>query len=630
MSLIKQLWIAIATVTLLALVGSLGVSTWTARYYLQEQLNDANTNIAKAIALSVSQLDKDRGTIETQLNSQGALGLYRTLRVTDLEGKVIAEYDSDDSPQGVPAWFVNLAAIKALPGEGAISNGWQPFGTLFVESQTSYANKALWNSVLWFLLLFVAVAVLAGFVGWELLGRITKPLRTLVAHAQAIGERRFITTPEPRPAELKVVVRAMNALSERVRQMLADEAQRLETLRRQVQEDAVTGLLERRQFLNAFSAQLDNPDAPAQGALLILRVCGLNELNRDLGRTTTDRLLQTLARTFRDSANRVCGRLNGSDLAVLAPPMTEFGQWAAQVAERVHAIADQHPNANLLSLPMAAVSYARTDILASILARLDTALAEAELEGARSLKIEARDEATPPARNQELWREILTTALAGAGFQLGSAPVRTLQNELIHNEAPVDLSAGEILFKTGDFLPWATRLGLIGRLDLAVVRAALERIRAGGDPVAVAISASALQDGRFIAELIALLRISPEMSARLWLEVPEEGAVRNPAAFHAFCIAVDPFFIKLGIRHAGPHFSALGNLHDLGLDYLKVDASLLRDIDSNKGNQSFVRSLVMLAHTLGFTTIAEGIDRPEQQTILADLGFDGFTGPLAG
>lgn len=630
MSLIKQLWIAIATVTLLALVGSLGVSTWTARYYLQEQLNDANTNIAKAIALSVSQLDKDRGTIETQLNSQGALGLYRTLRVTDLEGKVIAEYDSDDSPQGVPAWFVNLAAIKALPGEGAISNGWQPFGTLFVESQTSYANKALWNSVLWFLLLFVAVAVLAGFVGWELLGRITKPLRTLVAHAQAIGERRFITTPEPRPAELKVVVRAMNALSERVRQMLADEAQRLETLRRQVQEDAVTGLLERRQFLNAFSAQLDNPDAPAQGALLILRVCGLNELNRDLGRTTTDRLLQTLARTFRDSANRVCGRLNGSDLAVLAPPMTEFGQWAAQVAERVHAIADQHPNANLLSLPMAAVSYARTDILASILARLDTALAEAELEGARSLKIEARDEATPPARNQELWREILTTALAGAGFQLGSAPVRTLQNELIHNEAPVDLSAGEILFKTGDFLPWATRLGLIGRLDLAVVRAALERIRAGGDPVAVAISASALQDGRFIAELIALLRISPEMSARLWLEVPEEGAVRNPAAFHAFCIAVDPFFIKLGIRHAGPRFSALGNLHDLGLDYLKVDASLLRDIDSNKGNQSFVRSLVMLAHTLGFTTIAEGIDRPEQQTILADLGFDGFTGPLAG
>ncbi|MDR1425319.1 MAG: EAL domain-containing protein [Azoarcus sp.] len=628
MSLIKQLWIAIVIVTLLALVGSLGVSTWTARYYLQEQLNDANTNIAKAIALSVSQLDKDRGTIETQINSQGALGLYRTLRVTDLEGKVIAEYNSDDSPQGVPAWFVNLAAIKALPGEGSISNGWQPFGTLFVESQTSYANKALWNSLLWFLLLFTAVAAIAGLVGWGLLGRITQPLRTLVAHAQAIGERRFITTPEPRSAELKVVVRAMNALSERVRQMLADEAQRLETLRRQVQEDAVTGLLERRQFLNAFSAQLDNPDAPAQGTLLILRVCGLNELNRDLGRTTTDRLLQTLAGAFRDNANRVCGRLNGSDLAVFAPPVAELGQWAVQVAERVHAIADQHPNANLLSLPMAAVSYSRADVLASILARLDTALAEAELEGARSLKIEARDEAAPPARNQELWREILTTALAGAGLQLGSVPVRTLRNELIHNEAPVNLSAGDILFKTGDFLPWATRLGLVGRLDLAVVRLALERIRAGGDPVAVAISASALQDGRFIAELIALLRASPEMSARLWLEVPEEGAVRNPAAFHAFCIAVDPFFIKLGIKHAGPRFSALGDLHDLGLDYLKVDASLLRDIDSNKGNQSFVRSLVMLAHALGFTTIAEGIDRPEQQAILADLGFDGFTGPL--
>jgi len=42
-----------------------------------------------------------------------------------------------------------------------------------------------------------------------------------------------------------------------------------------------------------------------------------------------------------------------------------------------------------------------------------------------------------------------------------------------------------------------------------------------------------------------------------------------------------------------------------------------------------VRSLVMLAHTLGFIVIAEGIDRPEQLAFLVDLGFDGFAGPLA-
>ncbi|MDR1854704.1 MAG: EAL domain-containing protein [Azoarcus sp.] len=628
MSLIKQLWIAIATVTLLALLGSLAVSTVTARYYLQEQLADANTNTANAIALSMSQLDKDQGTIEVQINSQGDLGLYRTLRLTDPNGKVIAEYRSDDTAAGVPSWFVKLASIKAPAGAAAVSDGFRQFGTLYVESQTSYANKALWNSFLWYLLLFACVAVAAGLAGGWVLSRITTPLRALVNHAQAIGERRFITTPEPPVAELKVVVHAMNELSERVRQMLADEAQRLENLRRQVQEDAVTGLLERRQFLNAFSARLSDPDTPAQGGLLILRVCGLNELNRDLGRTETDKLLHDLAAVLADDEGGVGGRLNGSDLVLLAANDVEFTRWAAQIAEQIHALADQHPKADSLSLPMAAVAYARGDAIATVLARLDTELAEAELEGGHALRIEEQGGAPHEARTQEQWREILSTALAENGLQLGSNPVRLLGGKLVHNEVPVDLSAGGTVFKSGDFSPWAARLGLVGRLDFAVVRAAMTRIQKTNDAVAVTISAQALQDGRFVTELLTLLRASPKLTENLWLEVPEEGIVRNPPAFHAFCMAVKPFANKLGIKHAGPHFSALGDLHDLGLFYLKIDTSLLCDIDRNKGNQSFVRSLVMLAHTVGLTVIAEGIDRPEQQAVLDALGFDGLAGPI--
>jgi EAL domain-containing protein (putative c-di-GMP-specific phosphodiesterase class I)/GGDEF domain-containing protein len=633
MSLIKQLWIAIAAVTLLSLGGSLAVSTLTARQYLEQQLNIKNSDNATALALSLSQLDKDPVTIELQLASQFDTGHYRLIRLTDPDGKVLAEYRSDTRIDGVPGFFAWLASIQEHPGIAHVQDGWHQYGTLTLESQTSYVYVALWRNTQQLLLWFLIIAGAAGLLGSFLLGRITAPLRTLVKHAQAIGERRFITSPEPKTAELKVVVRAMNTLSERVRQMLADEAQRLETLRQQVQEDSLTGLLERQQFLNVFAARQTDPGTPTSGAALILRVSRLAELNRDLGRAATDRLLRALAQALGSNDSAIGGRLNGSDLALLAPPSVELSPWATSIAAKVYTVAEQQlttagADPGILTLPIAAVAYDRNDAVATILARLDTALAEAEMEGDRALKIDDHSDVALPPHTKEQWREILTTTLDENKLQLGSHPVRTIQGELIHNEAPVELSASGTQFKTGDFLPWATRLGLIGRVDLAIVRAALEHIQTSHEPVAVAISAQVFLDGRFVTELISLLRASSELVTQLWLEVPEEGIARNPAAFHAFCLTVKPLASKLGIRNAGPHFSALGDLHDLGLDYLKVDASLLRDIDQNTGNQSFVRSLAMLAHAVGLSVIAEGIDRPEQQEILANLGFDGLAGPL--
>ena len=640
MSLSKQLWIAIAAVTLLALGGSLLVSTLNARQYLEQQLTTKNSDNANILAQAIQSLLKERtenaeddveGIVNTMLRVQFDIGHYRQISLVGPNNKTVAYFYSDTQIKGVPAWFAKFASIKEHPGVAHVQNGWYQFGTLTVESHSSYVYEALWNNTLQLLWWFLVTTIIAGLFGTIMLGRIVAPLRTLVKHAQAIGERRFITSPEPRTAELKVVVRAMNALSERVRQMLAEEAQRLENLRRQIHEDAVTGLLERRQFLNTFSSRLANPGAPAQGALLILRVGRLIELNRNLGRAATDKLLKDLAQALNNDSGGTGCRLNGSDLALLAPLAVgpDFPSWAASVVERLHAIANEHPDASTIALAIAVVSYSRSDAVGDILARLDTALAQAELKGNRGLKIEERRDDLHPTRTQEQWREILTTAVTEDTFQVELCPVRTMQGALIHNEEVFELPADGVVFKAGDFLPWAIRLSLIGRMECIAVKTAIELINHGAESVSVTISAQTLQDGHFVTNLMALLRANPEQVERLWIEVPEAGVARNPTAFHAFCLAIKPFASKLGIKHAGPHFSALGDLHDLGLDYLKVDTSLLRDIDQNEGNQSFVRSLVMLAHTLGFIVIAEGIDRPEQLAFLVDLGFDGFAGPLA-
>ncbi|MCL2636124.1 MAG: EAL domain-containing protein, partial [Betaproteobacteria bacterium] len=82
-----------------------------------------------------------------------------------------------------------------------------------------------------------------------------------------------------------------------------------------------------------------------------------------------------------------------------------------------------------------------------------------------------------------------------------------------------------------------------------------------------------------------------------------------------------------GIEHFGRQFSEIGHLHDIGLNYLKVDASFIRAVDSQPGNQAFLKGLCGIAHGIGLTVIAEGVQTAAELAILPELGFDGATGP---
>jgi EAL domain-containing protein (putative c-di-GMP-specific phosphodiesterase class I) len=113
----------------------------------------------------------------------------------------------------------------------------------------------------------------------------------------------------------------------------------------------------------------------------------------------------------------------------------------------------------------------------------------------------------------------------------------------------------------------------------------------------------------------------------LWLELAEEGAFKHMGAFRSLCPSVKALGCHVGLEHFGHRFSQIGQLHDLGLDYLKVDASFVRGIDSNAGNSAFLKGLCSIAHNIGLQVLAEGVSTTEELQALEKLGFDGATGP---
>ncbi len=633
MSMYRQLWLAIIASMLLALAGSLLASMLSARGYLESQLSIKNTDNASALALALSQNEPDPISVELAVSALFDSGHYELIRVVDPLGKAIVERRAAPENLGAPAWFVRLLPIRATPGSAQISNGWQQFGTLTLISHSRFAYAALWQSVLE----MIGALVLAGCVGvWLgslILRRLRRPLDAVVAQAKAISERRFITIDEPRVPELRQLALAMNTTVARLKGMFAEEAARLEAVRREANFDALTGLANRSHFMARLRQTLDAEDGFG-GQLLLVRLIGLADLNRRLGRAATDDFLkrygEIIAQCAADCPQGIVARLNGADFALMLAGESEGRPVAERLSAGLSRLASPLDHKDVAS----AIGYARYERgmdLGALLARVDGALAGAESEGGKAPRAAVAEGETDRPRSAEQWSAMIRQALANQWVKLIAFPVVEFSGRLSHRECPLRLKfeeEGEWL-PAGQFLPIAERLRLTPELDLAAVELGLREIGASPDlpGLAINLSPGSLVDADFQSELLKRIAAHRHNVPRLWLDFTEIGALRHIEAFRTLCRQLKSLGCRVGLEHFGHQFNQIGQLHDLGLDYLKIDSSFIRGIDGNAGNAAFLKGLANIAHAIGLQVLAEGVASRAEMEALAALGFDGATGP---
>lgn len=633
MSLFRQLWLAILGLTIVIFIGSLLVSLLTARGYLEQQLSIKNNDNANALALALSQLpDKDPVSLELLISAQFDTGYYQQIRFTSTDHRVLVDKMFRGGDFGAPGWFVQLFPIRATPGVSHVQNGWRQLGTVAVISHSRFAYRELWKGALRLMEWLAAAGLIAGGIGTLLLRFITRPLGEVVGQAEAISERRFVTLSEPHTRELRSVVRAMNGMVARVKQMFSEEAARLDELRREINHDAVTGLPNRAQFVNALQAALSAEDAAADGVLILVRLTHLADINRQLGRSRADSLLKRLGATLNAfsaaSAERAAARLNGGDFAVLLPGEEDATLWVKHVAEALsEALLSASPQVSDL-FHAGAVHYRRGDAVGTLLATADEALAAAESRGPNAWHAATLQE-TPHAQSADAWRALLQSAIAERNLKLVFFPVRTTQGTMLHQESVVRLQAeqGGPWLVAGDFIPMATRLKLSSAIDLEVIRLALHRLSSDDTELAVNLSTETVADWGFRNALTQLIGDRPGACKKLWIEVSEYGAFRELEAFRELARTLKAAGCRVGIEHAGRRLSDFSQLSDIGIDYIKVDGGFIRDIAHNPGNQELLAGLCKMAHSMGILAIAEGVRSDEELKMLPHLGFDAMTGP---
>lgn len=633
MSLIRQIWLLLLVTLLMAFMGSFAVWMLSSRGYLETQLRLKNADNAQSLALNLTQQRGDRVAMELMVSAMFDTGFYQRVTLKDAAGRVVFNHEAEAlAPrEAVPAWFVRWMPVESLPGVAQVSDGWRAVGSVEVVSHAGFAHAQLWQGALKTAGWLSALGALAGLVATLGVRAIRRPLEATVAQAQALMDRRFVTVPEPGVPELARLSRAMNAVVARLKSVFEEQSSQVELLRKQAHCDPLTGLSHRSHFMAQLNAMLHSEEGAGAGVVYLIRVSDLAGLNRLVGHRQTDAVLQRLSRTLREASAGVpeaaIGRLNGGDFAVCLlrsdVPLPEAEHYADALR---HAIAEQAVSASVV---VGGARWKRGASVQAVLTAADSALARAESRGPFAVDVAALTDSPLPMMGEDEWRRRINLALHEGRVQLVKYPVVDRQLRLLHHECPLRLQLEpEGPFETAaHWLPMALRTGLVSRIDEAAVRLAIDGILADQQPRGVNLSPASLLDSGFVPRLRALLTRQPEAARLLWLEVAEVAAVERFELVRELCKQLRPLGAHIGLEHAGDRIARIDGLFEVGLDYVKLDASVVQGVVADAARSAFVSGTVSMLHGLGLQVHAEGVADSADIPVLRQCGIDGVTGP---
>lgn len=634
MSLLTRLWLSVLSAMLLALVGCLVASVWTARDYLEQQLYAQGNDNAASLALSMSQQSKDPAMTELLVLALFNSGHFESIVFRDVAGRVVVERRNAIEVPDAPRWFVRLVPLKAQAGAALVSDGWRQAGRIEVKATTRYAYGALWRGAEKLAVILLVVGLLLGAAVSALMRWLRSPLRVIVDQAEAIGQRNFVVAPEPPVKELRVVARAMNAMVKRVQSMFAEQAERIDQLRSDASRDQQTGLANRAFFMGSLREALSDEEAAAGGVVCVVRILDLAGLNRRLGRERGDALVvactQELSVTLVDGVELSLGRLGGAEFGLMLTDAdgTQAERVCTALLSDMQSLYQRELTDRLPVVAIGWTPYVRGETVADVMTRIDAALMQAEATTPPVAGIEVS--ASKGVLSGEAWRFALDHALADRSFEFATYPVARVDGALLHHEVMLRLVTAEgAHFSAGQFMPSVLRQGRQVDLDLLALELALTRLGRVQEDVALNLSALSLLDPRFIAGCAMRLAQAGSKVTRLWLEVSERTLMdeQGIAALSALSRVTRQHRCKLGVEHFGRFFAAMPRLHDVQVDYVKLDGAFVAGIDTHEGNQRFVQAVVSVAHSLDMLVIAERVSNELEWTTLVRLGLDGVTGP---
>jgi len=251
MSLFKQLLLLITAIFLVIFAVNFLTSVYNTRTYLEieSEIHAQDTATSLGVSLSPYIGDETDDILLTLINAVFDRGYYREIKLVNMEGKVLVQKTNPPTFEYVPDWFVRLLPMKTATAETELSSGWNLAGTLYVTINPGYGYLKLYEQASLALRYSVAAFVIFTLLLYIMLRFVLNPLKKIEQLARDIADGRFGQISDlPWTTEIRSVAIAMNFMSEKIEQMIANLNAKLDKVSEQLQLDDLTGLKNKGSF----------------------------------------------------------------------------------------------------------------------------------------------------------------------------------------------------------------------------------------------------------------------------------------------------------------------------------------------------------------------------------------------
>lgn len=422
-------------------------------------------------------------------------------------------------------------------------------------------------------------------------------------------------------------------------QKLKEHEKQLEYL---ADHDTLTGLPNRRLFHRCLSRHLAQARRNAHSlAIMLLDLDHFKTINDSLGHAAGDLLLKLVAERMRCTLRKsdMVARLGGDEFTVLLPHVQSPDDVLRIVAKLKKALEPpfevEGEEFYLTSSIGVAIFPDDGQDMVTLVKNADMAMYRAKEQGRNSHRLYS-----PEMHGVAMERMVLKNSLHKA----------LERNEFIlHYQPQVELKTGRIkgmealvrwrhkefgLIPPAKFITLAEETGLIIPIGEWVLRSACRQNmnwkKNGFDPGTMAVNLSVRQFRQVDLPAVVerILGETGMMPGELELEITESSLIYDVKSAVSTLKRLHGLGVRISIDDFGTGYSCLNYLKELPIHTLKIDRSFVMELDTGSNDETIVRAIIALAHSLRIKVVAEGIETPRQQEFLFSLGCETGQGYL--
>jgi diguanylate cyclase (GGDEF)-like protein/PAS domain S-box-containing protein len=408
----------------------------------------------------------------------------------------------------------------------------------------------------------------------------------------------------------------------------------------QATHDPLTGLINRREFERQLDDAMDS--AHAEDAVHMLFYMDLDRfkaVNDTCGHLAGDNMLREVAALIKAEVrdSDFVGRLGGDEFGALLVgcPIEKARQIGSDICAAVanYRFVWKDKIFNIgISIGLVEMSHS-SGTLQDLMSAADSACYMAKQQGRGQVHVySARDEAIARERGDIQWLRHLQTALHEDGFELAVQPIIAMSGKA--DSGP----AVEVLIRltdergqndgTAEFLRPAERYQMMPQIDRWVINAALTAISSGEIRLsaqrscAINLSSQTLGDESFLGFVVDALDRSGVAPSAVCFEVTETAILSNVQHAQRFIEVLHGIGCEFSLDDFGSGLGSFASLKHLPVDYLKIDGTYTRNLQSDLVNQEMISAMIKLARTMQFRIVAEQVEQQEDFDWLRDVGVD--------